>query len=214
MPPPSYIPPSANYPQAPTPPPQTQQPPGRTYGEGAYGDGTGNGPSAGVPQPSQPPSQQPAYYEYSSGSYATQPGRPFADQHANPQTGTSYRSNTPQPAAPRTPVNQGGAGSYPQRPPVYASVGSTGTRTSIHPVLDYDEEDDDDYYDEAVEVTPIVGISAQTSLGRGGHHGTTSFASSSIADGRRAYHRYRLICVTGLLRLTQKSITFGPFIII
>uniref|UniRef100_A0A4Y0BI94 Spaetzle domain-containing protein n=1 Tax=Anopheles funestus TaxID=62324 RepID=A0A4Y0BI94_ANOFN len=161
LPPPSYIPPSANYPQAPTPPPQTQQPPGRTYGEATYGDGTGNPPNAaGVPQQPQPPSQQPAYYEYSSGSYATQPGRPFADQHANPQTGTSYRTNTPQPAAPRTPVNQGGAAAnYPQRPPVYASVGSTGTRTSIHPVLDYDEEDDDDYYDEAVEVTPIVGIS-------------------------------------------------------
>ncbi|XP_052894374.1 protein spaetzle 3 [Anopheles moucheti] len=160
LPPPSYIPPGAgNYPQAPTPPPQTQQPPGRTYGEGTYGDGSGSPPNAGVPQQSQPPSQQPAYYEYSSGSYATQPGRPFADQHANPQTGTSYRPNTPQPAAPRTPVNQGGAASYPQRPPVYASVGSTGPRTSIHPVLDYDEEEDDDYYDEAVEVTPIVGIS-------------------------------------------------------
>ena len=28
-------------------------------------------------------------------------------------------------------------------------------------MLDYDEEDDDDYYDEAVEVTPIVGISGE-----------------------------------------------------
>ncbi|XP_035917645.1 protein spaetzle 3 isoform X1 [Anopheles stephensi] len=164
LPPPSYIPPSAAYPQAPTPPPQqTQQPLGRTYGEGSYADGAGSPPNpAGVPQQpqQQPPAQQPAYYEYSSGSYATQPGRPFTEQHANPQTGTSYRSNPPQPAGPRTAGSQGSAtGSYPQRPPVYASVGSTGTRTSIHPVLDYDEEDDDDYYDEAVEVTPIVGIS-------------------------------------------------------
>uniref|UniRef100_A0A182PLQ0 Uncharacterized protein n=1 Tax=Anopheles epiroticus TaxID=199890 RepID=A0A182PLQ0_9DIPT len=172
LPPPSYVPPGANYPQAPQPP-QTQQPPGRTYGEGTYSDGTGSPPSAGTPQqsPQQPPSQQPAYYEYSSGSYATQPGRPFAEQHANPQTGTNYRSNTPQPAAPAAPAAAAAAagstaprtapngGSYVQRPAVFASVGPGGTRTSIHPVLDYDEEEDDDYYDEAVEVTPIVGIS-------------------------------------------------------
>uniref|UniRef100_A0A182K849 Uncharacterized protein n=1 Tax=Anopheles christyi TaxID=43041 RepID=A0A182K849_9DIPT len=169
LPPPSYVPPSpANYPQAPTPPPQTQQPPGRTYGEGSYSDtgAPGSPPNAGVPQ--QPTAQQPAYYEYSSGSYATQPGRPFTEQHANPQTGTNYRSNTPQPVAPAAAAaavprtangNQGGAGSYVQRPAVFASVGPAGTRTSIHPVLDYDEEEDDDYYDEAVEVTPIVGIS-------------------------------------------------------
>ncbi|XP_040163037.1 protein spaetzle 3 isoform X1 [Anopheles arabiensis] len=174
LPPPSFVPPGANYSPGPTPPPQTQQSPpapGRTYGEGSYADGspTNGGSPAQQQQPAQqpPPAQQPAYYEYSSGSYATQPGRPFAEQHANPQTGTNYRSSTPQqaaapapPAVPRAPANvQGGTGSYVQRPAVFASVGPAGTRTSIHPVLDYDEEDDDDYYDEAVEVTPIVGIS-------------------------------------------------------
>uniref|UniRef100_A0AAG5DEY5 Spaetzle domain-containing protein n=1 Tax=Anopheles atroparvus TaxID=41427 RepID=A0AAG5DEY5_ANOAO len=165
LPPPSYIPPSANYPQVPPAqppqPPQVQQPPGtgRTYGEGSYSDGTGSSQNAKVPQQSTPQQpqqpQQPAYYEYSSGSYATQPGRAF-EQAANPQQGTNYRSNT-QPAATRGSPGSQGAPGYPQRPPSYANVGTVGTHTQIHPVLDYDEDDEDEYYDDPEEVVATVG---------------------------------------------------------
>ncbi|XP_058058177.1 protein spaetzle 3 [Anopheles bellator] len=147
LPPPSYVPPNGNsYPQtAPVVPPSpSQSPPARTYGEGSYGGQAPQPPSA--PQPAQP-----AYYEYSSGSYTSQPGRAFADQNANPPPAPApnYRSNTPGPSS-----------RYPQRPapPAFANPLSPATETPVQ-VLVYDDQDEDEYYDEPVDAPPPGWIS-------------------------------------------------------
>ncbi|ETN63612.1 Sptzle 3A (Spz3A) [Anopheles darlingi] len=183
LPPPAYVPPGANYPQQTPATNQPSAPPpssagaaaaaaapgaGRTYGEGTYSDSASQSqqPSANVPQ-------QPAYYEYSSGSYATQPGRQQPG-YADPQTGTApaaaapgYRGNT-QPASGRGGAANSppaaGSSRYPQRPPAppaFANVNPLGPATEIPvQVIDYDDdEDDDDYYDEPVDVSQPGGIS-------------------------------------------------------
>ncbi|XP_050081697.1 protein spaetzle 3 [Anopheles aquasalis] len=185
LPPPAYVPPGANYPQQ-TP---ANQPPassssvaapgaGRTYGEGTYSDSTSQSqqpPSANVPQ-------QPAYYEYSSGSYASQPGRQqpaYAATDPNPPSANpsapGYRGNS-QPSSGRVAGSttssssssspQAGSSRYPQRPPAppaFANVNpGLGPATEIPvQVIDYDDDDDgdDDYYDEPVDVSQPGGIS-------------------------------------------------------
>ncbi|XP_035775341.1 protein spaetzle 3-like [Anopheles albimanus] len=180
LPPPAYVPPGANYPQqTPANQPSSAAAPaapgaGRTYGEGTYSDSTGQSQQ---PQQQPPPAnvpQQPAYFEYSSGSYASQPGRQqpaYADPSTNSAPG--YRGNTQPPSSSGRTASassgsssnspQAGSSRYPQRPPAppaFANVGPLGPATEIPvQVIDYDDEDDDDYYDEPVDVSQPGGIS-------------------------------------------------------
>ncbi|XP_053672565.1 protein spaetzle 3 [Anopheles nili] len=154
LPPPAYIPQGANNPQAPNLHQPEEKPHQQLAGRTPQVDA-----GARVSNPDVRRPMQPAYYEYSFGSYVTQHGQAFAEQHANPQTGTRYQSKPSSVAPPATSTNPASVSPSWRAPTGFAGIGSADTRTSIHPVLDYDEEDQDDYYDEPVDVTPVAGIS-------------------------------------------------------
>ncbi|GAB0091807.1 AGAP008361-PA [Sergentomyia squamirostris] len=116
-----------------------QQPTTRTYGEGLYS----------MPPPSSGNTQQ---QFFGGGGGVNQQnnynnGQPYSVPPTQSPPSGSPRNVPPsqktnQPAAPSAP------GGYPQRPGGYTQVNAgTGSRTQVHAVLDYDDEDTD-YHDE------------------------------------------------------------------
>lgn len=161
----NYLPPPQTYPQQNT---QRQQQPAyqqpqqspRTYGEGSYSQVPSR---AGGNQQQQPPPPQQNNGFYNPSYNQQQPPVNYNVPQSPPQN--TYRNNPPQqvpqqppPASnrvPPPPINSGrgisstSAGSaVPERPPGFVKVNAgQGSRTQVHAVLDYDD-DEGDYYDD------------------------------------------------------------------
>ncbi|XP_058450663.1 protein spaetzle 3 [Malaya genurostris] len=174
----NYLPPSQqSYTQPPPKQQVYQQPqssqPSRTYGEGSYSQ---IAPSRGSPQ-----YQNPSYYN--TGGYNQHPKQqPSSFNVANQQPPNTYRGpggpppspplppkvpqaqGTPPPnRIPPPPVSSGRGisstsvgGAFPERPPGFVKVNAgQGSRTQVHAVLDYDD-DEEEYYDDADDGSPNV----------------------------------------------------------
>ncbi|XP_055713594.1 protein spaetzle 3 [Phlebotomus papatasi] len=138
-PPPSPQPPvGQNAYSTPTHTPRNYQPSSRTYGEGLYS------------MPSSPStSSNTQFFNNANPQNNYNNGQPYSAPPTQPPSGAR---NVPQQTQK---THQQPSGGYPQRPPGYTKVNAgTGSRTQVHAVLDYDEEESDDFYSDHDESSP------------------------------------------------------------